>query len=176
MIRHLRAWGCALAALVRRARGRASSAPALLDDELVLGGRRFVPVAVTTFEHDVWMMAQVQAAGLHDLRRLFTEGRAIETIADDLLQRIWASGRTLHLLAGTLTEQGRPWSPALAEELVQFFGARSDPDEKALLQAALVRLLLGFFVSGAESSATFPSSSAPTIERSAVHHAPAGAP
>ncbi|MBK8002380.1 MAG: hypothetical protein IPK12_00205 [Gemmatimonadetes bacterium] len=147
-----------------------------MDDELLLGGRRFVPVAVTTFEHDVWMMAQVQAAGLHDLRRLFAEGRGVETIAEDLLQRIWASGRTLHVLAGTLTEKGQPWSPALAEELVQFFGARADPEEKALLQAALVRLLLGFFVSGAESSAIFPSSSAPTTEQPAPPRAHVAAP
>ena len=175
MIRRLRAWGSALAALVWR-RPHGPSAPSLLEDELTLGGRRFEPIAVTTFEHDVWMMAQVQAAGLHDLRRLFAEGRAIETIADDLLQRIWASGRTLHLLAGTLTEKGQPWSPALAEELVQFFGARADPEEKALLQAALVRLLLGFFVSGAESSATFPSSSAPTTDRPAASPARVAAP
>ncbi|MBK9693686.1 MAG: hypothetical protein IPO73_18725 [Gemmatimonadetes bacterium] len=175
MIRRLRAWASALVTRLRR-RGRSLPALPPVDDEIVLGGRRFVPVAVTTFEHDIWMMAQVQAAGLHDLRRLFAEGRGVETIAEDLLQRIWASGRTLHLLAGTLTEKGQPWSPALAEELVLFFGARSDPEEKALLQAALVRLLLGLFVSGAESSATFPSSSAPTIERPAVHHAPAGAP
>lgn len=175
MIRRLRAWGLTLAALVRR-RGRPPSAPSPVDDELLLGGRCFVPVAVTTFEHDVWMMAQVQAAGLHDLRRLFAEGRAIETIADDLLQRIWASGRTLHLLAGTLTEKGQPWRPALAEELVQFFGARADPEEKALLQAALVRLLLGFFVSGAESSAIFPSSSAATTEQPAPPRAHVAAP
>lgn len=174
-MRRLRAWVARLAQSFRR-RGASPSAPPLVDDELVLGGRRFVPVAVTTFEHDVWMMAQVQAAGLHDLRRLFAEGRAVETIADDLLQGIWASGRTLHLLAGTLTEQGRPWSPALAEELVLFFGGRTDPTEKATLQAALVRLLLGFFVSGAESSATFPSSSAPTIDPPAARHAPAAAP
>jgi len=169
-MRRLRAWVARVALPLRR-RARSSSTPAPVDDELVLGGRRFVPVAVTTFEHDVWMMAQVQAAGLHDLRRLFAEGRAVETIADDLLQRIWASGRTLHLLAGTLTEQGRPWSPALAEELVMFFGARADPTEKAALQAALVRLLLGFFVSGAESSATFPSSSAPMTEPPTVPRA-----
>ena len=174
-MRRLRAWIARLALPLRR-RARSFSAPAPVDDELVLGGRRFVPVAVTTFEHDVWMMAQVQAAGLHDLRRLFAEGRAVETIAEDLLQRIWASGRTLHLLAGTLTERGRQWSPALAEELVLFFGARTDPAEKAALQAALVRLLLGFFVSGAESSASFPSSSAPTTVTPLVHHAPAGVP
>lgn len=173
-MRHLRAWVARLALPLRR-RGRSLSAPPSVDDELVLGGRRFVPVAVTTFEHDVWMMAQVQAAGLHDLRRLFAEGGGVETIADDLLQRIWASGRTLHLLAGTLTEQGRPWSPALAEELVQFFGALTEPTEKAALQTALVRLLLGFFVSGAESSAIFPSSSAPTIDPPAIRHAPAEA-
>ena len=175
MTRRLRAWGSALAALVWR-RPHRPSAPSLLDDELALGGRRFVPVAVTTFEHDIWMMAQVQAAGLHDLRRLFAEGRAVETIADDLLQRIWASGRTLHLLAGTLTEKGRPWNPALAEELVQFFGTLTEPTEKAALQAALVRLLLGFFVSGAESSAIFPSSSAPTTDRPAASHARVEAP
>jgi hypothetical protein len=164
--------------MVTRLRRRAPrpSAPLPPDDELVLGGRRFVPVAATTFEHDVWMMAQVQAARLHDLRRLFAEGRAVETIAEDLLQRIWASGRTLHVLAGTLTEKGQPWSPALAEELVQFFGARADPEEKALLQAALVRLLLGFFVSGAESSAIFPSSSAPTTEQPAPPRAHVAAP
>ena len=175
MIHRLRSWVARVAQLLRRRR-RLGSAPPPIEDELLLGGRRFVPVAVTTFEHDVWMMAQVQAAGLHDLRRLFAEGRGVETIAEDLLQRIWVSGRTLDLLAGTLTEKGRPWSPALAEELVPFFGARSDPEEKALLQAALVRLLLGFFVSGAESSATFPSSSAPTIDTPRIHHAPAGAP
>lgn len=174
MIRRLRTWASALVTRLRGARLPSVAQP--VDDELLLGGRCFVPVAVTTFEHDVWMMAQVQAAGLHDLRRLFAEGRAVETIADDLLQRIWASGRTLHLLAGTLTERSRPWSPALAEELVQFFGARSDPEEKALLQAALVRLLLGFFVSGAESSGTFPSSSAPTTDRPAASHARVEAP
>lgn len=174
-MRRLRAWVARAAKPLRR-RARPLSAPPPVDDELVLGGRRFVPVALTTFEHDVWMMAQVQAAGLHDLRRLFAEGRAVETIAEDLLQRIWASGRTLHLLAGTLTEQGRPWSPALAEEQVRFFGGLTEPTAKAALQAALVRLLLGFFVSGAESSATFPSSSAPTTVTPPALHAPAGAP
>ena len=61
-----------------------------------------------------------------------------------------------------------------ARELLKHAYAQ-EPTEKAALQTALVRLLLGFFVSGAESSAIFPSSSAPTIDPPAIRHAPAEA-
>ena len=118
-------------------------------------GRTFRPAESTTFEHDIWMMQEVRAAGLGDVPLQQIDGAVIGAV----LQRVLASGRTMHLLAGSLVEDGVAWSPTAAAEAARYFAGLTDPADKQLLHAHLVEILALFFVSAGRLSETFESSS-----------------
>lgn len=118
-------------------------------------GRTFRPAENTTFEHDLWMMQEVNAAGLGEL----PSDRKGKAVIAAVLHKVIASGRTMHLLAGSLIEDDVPWSPAAASEAAHFFSNLTDPADKQLLHAHLVEILALFFVSAGRRSGTSENSS-----------------
>lgn len=117
---------------------------------MVLGGRVFAPAEGTTFDQDGYLQAVLYTHRLHD---------TIEA-GGDLLGAVLASGAASPLLAGLLVEDGQPWTPEGAKANRAFFGALTDPGEKAQLSGMLETLLLDFFVVAGKSSPASPPSSA----------------
>lgn len=114
--------------------------------------RTFVSAQDTTLEHDVWMMPHVHAAGLHN-----TKGDP-----NAVLQLALSSGRVFLLLAGSVLEQGVPWSAQATEANAAWFASLTDRESKAQIHSALVQLLLSFFGIGTALSTISRSSSAAT--------------
>lgn len=139
-----------------------------MSDAITVAGRTFRPVTRSTFEHQLYMMPLVRAAGLA------TAGTEIkgasEADAEALLLKVIASRHTLDLLAGSLLEDGQEWSPEGADGTRAFFAAVTDPADIARLQGALVGLVASFFglavslpaTSDTVSPAVAMSSSAPS--------------
>lgn len=120
---------------------------------LVLGGRRFRPVAQGSVEHDVWLMGRVRLSGLPEIPR--AENETPEDWASRLLAAVLASGALLELLGGLLVPEATPdeaWSPTLARETAAFIGALREPEDKLVVQSLALSVLLPFLQSELASS------------------------
>lgn len=132
-----------------------------------LGGRYFDPAAKqVTFAQRGFVMGTVRANGIDK----------VITRDGDVLGAILDSGCAAKLLAGLLTEDGRPWTreDALANA-THFDGLTEDADIEQLL-SALESLLAGFFVNRGSSSTASPTSSAPAARKTRRRTRPAVTP
>lgn len=116
----------------------------------LLGGRSFRSAATqTTFAQDGYLMGVVRANKLDT---------AINR-DEDMLAAIFTAGCASALLSALLVEDGKTWSRETALANVTHFDGLTADDEKALLVAALERLLIRFFPAGGSSSKASPTSS-----------------
>jgi len=148
-------------------------------ERITVGGRTFVSASGITFEQHIWLMAHVRAAGLHQLTMLTDEQRLL--VADQVLQTLLESGRTLKILAGSVVEEKaggavEPWTEAGALERERFFAGLRDERDFTTITAAIVGVLFSFFLrSDRSSETTRRSTSGTTTGEAAAAASAAGA-
>lgn len=135
-----------------------------MEQSFKLDGREFRGVSQSlTAAQDDYLLAHLRRCGaVEALTDIDGVQRPQEERAELLLTQIMLSGETFHVLAGCLTEVGKKWSRAEAERNAAAFAEITVSEEKLRIRAALVNFVIGFFVSGAKSSATSQKSSSPT--------------
>lgn len=133
-------------------------------DTITLDGRKFTGISqALTANQDDYILAHLRLAGaLEVLSDLDGVQRTKEKRAEDLLTHILLSGRTHHILAGCLTEDGKTWGRAEADSNAKRFAAITDHVEKKAMRTAIVGFVVDFFGFGERSSETSPKSSSPT--------------
>lgn len=127
---------------------------------IVLGGLGFRIITNGTVKHDLWMYAQVKAAGLSELE--IKPGQSPEAFVDEVLGRLMASDRALVLLGGLLLPERlemKDWTPQVAAEVTAHLEGLIEPQDKALVRGTLASMVVGFFQSGLVSFVTSPTSS-----------------
>jgi hypothetical protein len=134
-----------------------------MEESFTLDGRKFRPVGMAlTASQDDYILGHLRLAGaLEALSGADGVERTSEAKAEELLTRIMLSGRGPNLLAGCLTEEGKRWTRQEADRNAAIFAEITAADEKLAMRSAIVRIVLGFFSSGKESSPTSRKSSSP---------------
>jgi hypothetical protein len=124
-----------------------------LSETITLDGRTFQGITqALTANQDDYILAHLRLAGAIDVvSDLDGVQRMKEQRAEDLLTRILLSGRTHHILAGCLTEEGKVWNRAAADANAARFAAITDAEEKTAMRSAIVKFVIGFFSEGATS-------------------------
>lgn len=130
-------------------------------DTITLDGRKFAGISQSlTANQDDYLLAHLRLAGaIEVLSDLDGVKRSKEKRAEDLLTQILLSGRTHHILAGCLTEEGKTWSRAEADANAARFAGITDVAEKIAMRQSIVKFVIGFFTLGAPSSETSRKSS-----------------
>lgn len=133
----------------------------MISKEITLDGRQFTGITqALTANQDDYILAHLRLAGaIEVLSDLDGVKRDKEQRAEDLLTRILLSGRTHHILAGCLTEDGKVWSRLSADANAARFSALTDVDEKVAMRKSIVEFVIGFFSLGEPSSETSQKSS-----------------
>jgi hypothetical protein len=130
-------------------------------DTITLDGRKFTGITQSlTANQDDYILAHLRLAGaIEVLSDLDGKQRTKEKRAEDLLTQILLSGRTHHILAGCLTEDGNVWSRKEADANAVRFAGITDVGEKMVMRSSIVRFVIGFFSLGEPSSETSQKSS-----------------
>lgn len=123
-------------------------------DTIKLDGRTFHGIAQSlTANQDDYILAHLRLAGaIEVLEDLDGKKRTTEKRAEDLLTQILLSGRTHHILAGCLTEDGKVWNRKDADTNAERFAAITDIPEKLEMRTSIVKFVIGFFSLGEPSS------------------------
>ncbi len=130
-------------------------------ETITLDGRKFTSITQSlTANQDDYILAHLRLAGAVEvLSDLDGVKRTQEQRAEDLLTKILLSGRTHHILAGCLTEDGKVWNRAEAEANAARFSGITDVEEKTAMRSSIVKFVIGFFSLGAPLSETSQRSS-----------------
>src|SRR5260370_23648811 len=130
-------------------------------DAIALDGRKFTGISQSlNANQDDYILAHLRLAGaLEVLGDLDSKTRTKEKRAEDLLTQILLSGRTHHILAGCLTEDGKVWNRTEADANAARFAAITDAAEKKAMRGAIVGFVIDLFALGGTSSETSPQSS-----------------
>lgn len=128
---------------------------------ITLDGRKFAGISqALTANQDDYILAHLRLAGaIEVLSDLDGVTRTKEQRAEDLLTQILLSGRTHHILAGCLTEEGKTWTRKEADANAARFAALTDIADKTAMRSSIVGFVIGFFSSGEPSSETSRKSS-----------------
>lgn len=119
----------------------------MLADGVVLAGRRFRALGVTTFEHDAYLMqALADSKLLSTMQRFDPLHQELDDLSSAIIVECFRTGKLFALLAGVLVEDGTAWSPATAARTAAFFAALSEPVDKASLRSMIPFVLLNFFL------------------------------
>jgi len=120
---------------------------------ITLDGRKFTGITqALTANQDDYILAHLRLAGaIEVLSDLDGVKRTKEQRAEDLLTQILLSGRTQHVLAGCLTEDGKVWTREEANANAARFAGITDIEEKTAMRSSIVKFVIGFFLLGAES-------------------------
>lgn len=138
--------------------------------ELTIEGRKFVSIANGTFAHDIWITRKIREAGLAGIA--VRDGETQDEFIERIAISAYESGIAVQLLGGLFVPAGieaRDWTPEMAAQTADFFGAVTDPDAKQALRMQIASALFYFFVSALASSTTSPKSGAGMEE--GAHHA-----
>jgi hypothetical protein len=137
-----------------------------MTETITLDGRKFLGITqALTASQDDYILAHLRRAGAIDvLGDADGVKRTQEDRAEELLTRILLSGRTHHILAGCLTEEGKLWNRADAEANAARFAGISHVEEKTMMRKFIVAFVIHFFSLGAPSSETSQKSSSPTAK------------
>jgi hypothetical protein len=115
----------------------------------MLDGRNFTCPGSARFTADQedYVLGHLRLAGaveiIHDLDGV---NRTEEKRAEDLLTHILLSGRSQHILAGCLTEEGKTWSRREADANAARFAAITDVSEKTEMQKLIVTFVVELFI------------------------------
>jgi hypothetical protein len=138
-----------------------------------LDGREFAGVdqAITAAQND-YIIGHLRAAGalevLSGLDLTQSQQPAIDKAQEDLVTRIFLSGRKSFILAGLLTEVGKKWSRAEADRNAAIFNEVADPVDLDLMTSLVVRAVIDFFQYAGKSSLSSLKSSSPSAEAPAT--------
>ena len=116
---------------------------------ITLDGRQFHGFASQGLaaNQDVYILAHLRLARAVALDGMIQ--RTKEQRAEELLfTQILLSGRTHHILAGCLTEEGKVWNRMEADANAVRFAAITDVEEKKAMCDCIVRLVVGFCLLG----------------------------
>ena len=117
-----------------------------MSETITLDGRTFQGITQALAAHqDNYILAHLRLAGAVDV---FSNGvqRTKEQRAEELLTQILLSGKSCHILAGCLTEEGKAWNRAEADANAARFAAITDVAEKTAMNSFIVRFVIGFFL------------------------------
>jgi hypothetical protein len=131
-----------------------------------LGGRRFVPIGESTIEHDFNISALLRGARLDEFTA--PAGSSPEAIATEILDRVLQSGKAFEILGCLLLPEGmkaEDWTPALGAETADQLRGLTAREDKAVITALTVSLIIGFFESGLGLRESSPTSSVQPDER-----------
>lgn len=137
-----------------------------MTETITLDGRKFAGISQDlTANQDDYILAHLRLAGAIEVLNDF-DGvkRTQERRAEDLLTQILLSGRTHHILAGCLTEEGKTWSRKEADANAVRFAGITDFTEKTAMRSSIVRFVIGFFSLGEPSSETSRKSSSRSVK------------
>ncbi len=129
-----------------------------------LAGREFHPVdQALSAKQDDFILAHLRIAGAMEvLSDADGKKRPDKKRAELLLTQIMLSGETHNILAGCLTEVGTKWSRAEADRNAAAFSEITSQDEKNLMRAMIIRLVIRFLGLGETSRRTSEKSSSPS--------------
>jgi hypothetical protein len=109
---------------------------------------------------DDYLLGHLRAAGaLEIIGDLDEKKRTPRKRAEDLLTAVMLAGRTYHVIAGCLTENGKKWTREEADRNAERFSEITDAEEKQAMRVAITRFVIGFFQLGEPSSESSPKSS-----------------
>src|SRR5260370_1438267 len=134
-------------------------------DSITLDVRKFTGISqALPANQDDYILAHLRLAGAVEVMSdLDGVVRTDEKRADDLLTRILLSGKTHHILAGCLTEEGKVWNRKDADANAARFAELTNVAEKKAMRSSIVGFVVDFFGFGEPSS----ESSAKSSRRSA---------
>lgn len=146
-----------------------------MSEQLTLDSRTFASISQDlTANQDDYILAHLRLAGaIGILSDVDGVKRTQEERAEDLLTQILLSGRTHHILAGCLTEEGKTWNRKDADANAARFAGITDITEKTAMRSSIVRFVIGFFSLGEPSSETSQKSSSRSAK---VPHTKSAAP
>jgi hypothetical protein len=139
---------------------------------ITLDGRSFQGIGqdLTAIQDD-YITAQLRLADAFPIiLRLNNKKEDPEACSQELLTNILERGLKYRILAGVLTEAGKPWTQEAAERNAESFSRIVSAAEKELMNAEVVALVLNFFLFATQSLRTSQNSSGP-----AAHAANPGA-
>lgn len=144
-----------------------------------LDGREFSEVdhTITAAQND-YIIGHLRAAGaLEALAGLDPTQRDVDTIgkpAADFVTRIYLTGRKSFILAGLLTEAGKPWSRAEADRNAAKFDQITNLEEITTMGKIIAEIVIVFFQSAGRSLQSSPKSSNPSDEAPDTENAAPG--
>jgi hypothetical protein len=129
-------------------------------DTIKLDGRSFQgPAQDLTATQDLYIMSRLRLADAFPIIRRITPEN-FERCEQDLLTAIMMRhDGGFELLAGLLTEIGKPWDRREAGRNALAFAAITDAGEKYAMQTQVVHFVMGFMEPARPSSQSSPSSS-----------------
>lgn len=135
----------------------------MLDGTYKLDGRTFNGISHSlSANQDDYIVAHLRLAGaLEVLQDIDGIKRTPEQRAEDLLTKILLAGKTHHVLAGCLTEEGTKWNRESADKNAARFAAITDPVQKIEMRNYVVEFVAVFFSFVVRSSRNSPKSSHP---------------
>lgn len=112
-----------------------------------IGGKKWKPVESekATAEHNFWLTGHYCRSGLDRIEP--GEDEDLFKFAERFVTEAIASGKALLLLGGVLIEshvEPVEWTPEMAIETSKFFGACSDPKDKAKIVGEVAMTVAGF--------------------------------
>src|SRR5260370_34748095 len=129
-------------------------------DSITLDGRKFTGISqALTANQDDYILAHLRLAGAVEVMSdLDGVVRTDEKRAEDLLTRILLSGKTHHILAGCLTEEGKVWNRKDADANAARFAELTNVAEKTAMRSSIDAIVVDFFGVGAQSSECYAKS------------------
>ncbi len=129
-------------------------------ETFTLGGREFRSLSQSTIEHDMWVVARMRMAGIHEFYQ--HENETQFAFATRVINELIDSGQALEILGGLLLPaelDPLDWTPKVAAETAAFIRKLTDPEDKNLVQLLISRMLVDFFETGTALRKIFQNSS-----------------
>lgn len=130
-----------------------------MSEKYTIGGRTFLSVTESTVEHDLYFHALAGRAGLRFEKH---EHESAGDFAARVLEEVVQSGKALELLGCLMVPEEvgvEGWNPDEARKTAAFIGQLRGEEDKALVRALILSLLMDFFRCGLASIWTSPRSS-----------------
>lgn len=140
-------------------------APTLKPEETFqINGKTYELTTDMSFEQDMFVMNLVDEMGLDSIKNIDIDNIENDVLAKDYILASYRTGKLFDLLGAVMREKGitEDWTIAEAEANAHLVKTARGEARDAI-RRNMVFLLLGFFVSGLDSSETFQKSSAELV-------------